>query len=138
MTEPERFTIEPDDFHAQLVGTTGDGQRFFMTTPFEPDNEYVALFLWNADGTFDSVDIDSFGPRETFNEADHQDALERRVSRLGQFTIESVSVAPFSVESHGAVFGFVPQETDGIVSVHLQPGDYMVFSEPWDSGQYDA
>lgn len=141
---PDRFTIVPDDYHAQLAGTTGDGRRFFITTPFEagtptdPGNEFVALFLWNADGTFDSIDVDAFGPRELVSEDDHQDALERRISRLGDFTIEAISVAPFAVQSHGTTFGFVPQEFEGSVSVNLQPGDYMAYYEPWESGDYDT
>lgn len=135
---PDRFTIEPDDYHAQLVGTAGDGRRFFITTPFEPDNEFVALFLWNADGSFDSVDVDAFGLREMLAENDHQDALERRVARLGDFTIEPISVAPFAVESHGTTFGFVPEDYEGHVSVVLRPGNYMAYSEPWDSGEYDT
>ena len=135
---PARFTIEPDEYHAQLAGTAGDGRRFFITTPFEPDNEFVALFFWKADGSFDEIDVDSFGPRELVAENDHQDALERRISRLGDFRIEPISVAPFAVESHGTTFGFVPQEYEGYVSVNLQPGDYMAFHEPWDSGDYDT
>lgn len=141
---PERFTIEPDDYHAQLAGTTGDGRRFFITTPFEPTtatdpgNEFVALFLWKADGTFDEIDVDAFGPRELLAENDHQDALERRIARLGDFTIEPISVAPFAVESHGTTFGFVPSEFEGRVSIELHPGNFMAFTEPWDSGEYDT
>lgn len=135
---PDRFTIVPDDYHAQLVGTAGDGRRFFITTPFEPGNEYVALFWWRADGEFDSIDVDAFGPRELLSETDIEDALERRIAQLGTFSIEEISVAPFAAESHGTTFGFVPQEFSGHVSVNLQPGDYMAFNDPWDSGEYDT
>lgn len=138
MNAPDRFTIVPDDYHAQLTGTAGDGRRFFITTPFEPDNEFVALFLWTSDGSFDEIDVDAFGPRELLAENDHQDALERRIARLGEFTIEPISVAPFAVESHGTTFGFVPQEYEGLVSITLLPGDYMAYTEPFDSGEYDT
>lgn len=144
MSAPDRFTIMPDDYHAQLAGTAGDGRRFFITTPFEPatptdpGNEFVALFLWKPDGSFDEIDVDAFGPREQLAENDHQDALERRIARLGEFTIEPISVAPFAVASHGTTFGFVPQEYEGLVSVTLQPGDYMAYTEPFDSGEYDT
>lgn len=135
---PARITIAPDDYQAQLVGTAGDGRRFFITTPFEPGDEYVALFFWSADGEFDSIDVDSFGPRELLSETDVEDALERRIAQLGTFRLEQVSVAPFVAESHGATFGFIPQEFSGHVSVNLMPGDYMSFNEPWDSGEYDT
>jgi hypothetical protein len=135
---PERFLIEPDDYHARLVGTAQDGRRFFITTPFEPDNEFVALFLWGADGSFDSIDVDGLGRRELLSDSDLQDALERRIARLGEFRIEPISVAPFAVESHGTTFGFVPQEFDGSVSIDLLPGNYMSYVEPWDSGEYDT
>lgn len=135
---PDRFLIEPDDYQAQLVGTAGDGRRFFITTPFEPGEEYVALFWWTADGEFDSIDVDAFGPRELLAETDVEDAIERRVAQLGGFRIEPISVAPFVAESHGTSFGFMPQEFSGHITVNLMPGDYMAFSDPWDSGEYDT
>ena len=142
MSAPTRFTIQPDDYHARFVGTTGDGLRFFITTPYEaptsidPGTEFVAMFLWNADGSFHSVDIDSFGPRETIHEMDRQDALERLFARTGEAVIEPISVEPFAVQSHGTTFGFVPFASGDVASVTLQPGDYMTYTSPWDGESY--
>jgi hypothetical protein len=59
-TAPERIAIEPDDFQARHVGHTADGRQFFLTTPFEPGGrEFVALYLFGADGSFAEARIDA-------------------------------------------------------------------------------
>jgi len=31
-----------------------------------------------------------------------------------------------------------PEDEDDELSISLEPGDYMAFYEPWDSGDYDT
>jgi hypothetical protein len=50
-------------------------------------------------------------------------------------------VAPFAVERFGTTFGLVlrvPDEDGDRWAVEAQPGNYMAFFEPWDSGVYDT
>jgi hypothetical protein len=136
---PGRITIVPDDYHAEYAGTAEDGRRFFITTPFLPGaNEFIATFFWKADGSYDSMNVEEFGPRESLDHAAREAALARHLSDLGAYVLEGISVAPFSEDAFGTSFGFIPQAYEGMVSVNLMPGDSMAFFEPWDSGEYDT
>ena len=141
---PERFTIVPDDYHAEYVGTAEDGRRFFTTTPFNAGtidgggNEFVATFFWRADGNYDSMSVDEFGSRATLDSAARKAALAKHLEGLGAYELEEISVAPFSDDAFGTKFGFIPRAYEGTVSVNLMPGDSMAFYEPWDSGEYDT
>jgi len=141
---PARFTIIPDDYHADFAGTAEDGRRFFLTTPFDPSSsEFVAVFLWRADGTFDEIRIDDLGPRDDLADGVQEAAIEKRLDELGDYRIEPISVAPFAVQSYGLTFGFVPNVSpgaggDGEVWVSVQPGDYMAYYAPWNNGEYDT
>jgi hypothetical protein len=71
---------------------------------------------------------------------DHDDHHAKQVGRTA-VTFERIEVAPFSVERFGTTFGLVPlepEEEDDEWSVEVQPGNYMAFLEPWDSGEYDT
>ena len=54
--KPESIAIDHDDYHAQHIGTTQDGNQFFQTTPFEAASdtskgcEYIALFIFDSEG----------------------------------------------------------------------------------------
>jgi hypothetical protein len=52
-----------------------------------------------------------------------------------------IEVAPFVVHRFGTEFGLVAREPDDeedAWAVEMQPGNYMAFFEPWDSGEYDT
>ena len=60
---------------------------------------------------------------------------------LGTVHFGRIEIAPFAVERFGTTFGLVPRtpETDEDEwVVEAQPGNYMAFFEPWDSGIYDT
>ncbi|WP_435822543.1 hypothetical protein [Microbispora bryophytorum] len=45
------------------------------------------------------------------------------------------------IDRFGTAFGLIPrepEEDDDTWWVILEPGDYMAFTEPWDSGRYDT
>ncbi|MDR7275263.1 hypothetical protein [Catenuloplanes atrovinosus] len=141
---PSRIAIEPDDHHAEHVGRTADGRQFFLTTPFEPEGEeFIALYLFDAGGRLLEAKIDSFGHRDTLDEAAHEAAYDARLAELGEVTIARIEVEPFAVDRFGTTFGLVawpPEEEDEDDEwwVIAEPGDYMAFSAPWDSGEYDT
>jgi hypothetical protein len=138
---PARFTIIPDDYHAELVGTAQDGRRFFVATPFGPSSTYVAVFLWTADGTFDEIRIDDLGPRNGLDFSAEDAAIEKRLAELGDYTIEPITVAPFAVGAYGETFGFVPHvppEGTDDAWISLLPGDYMAYYAPWNGEDYDT
>lgn len=144
---PKMIAIDHDDYHAEHVGHTADGRQFFLTTPFEPaiggrnGSEFVALYLFNAEGELLEAKIDDFGPRATLDEKKRRQVYDQRLKDLGEVTFDRIEVAPFAVERFGTTFGLVlrePEDEDDPWAVEAQPGNYMAFFEPWNSGQYDT
>ncbi|MER7281944.1 hypothetical protein ABT369_46680 [Dactylosporangium sp. NPDC000244] len=148
---PTRVAIDHDDYHAEFVGHTADGRQFFLTTPFrfasddDPGEEFVALFLFDAAGTFLEAHIDSLGPRATLDRAHAQSVHDARLASLGPVTYGRIEVAPFSVDRFGTTFGLLLREDTEFTEdggdpwwVELEPGNYMAFASPWDSGEYDT
>lgn len=144
---PKLIAIDHDDYHAELVGKTADGKQFFITEPFEPTtptepgNEFVALFLFHAEGQLLESFVDQFGPRSSMDIEARDATVQKRLEQLGEVSFERIEIAPFQVEKFGTVFGLVPNELedeDDELSISLVPGDFMAFSEPWDSGDYET
>ena len=144
---PTLIAINRDDHHAEHVGHTRDGRQFFLSTPFEPPlhddpgSEYVALFLFDADGALTDAKIDDFGPRETVDEIKVRRMLNQRLKELGNIVFDRINVKPFVVERFGRKFGLIPsppESEDDYWVVEMMPGNYMAFYEPWDSGDYDT
>jgi hypothetical protein len=146
---PSLIAINHDDYHAKHVGRTADGRQFFLTTPFGPasasgannGNEFVALYLFDEAGKLLDAIVNEFGPRPTLNEEGRRRVHERRLQELGAVTFERIEVVPFAVERFGTTFGLVPREPEDeedCWAVEVQPGNYMAFLEPWDSGDYDT
>lgn len=65
-------------------------------------------------------------------------ALHTYLDQLGDYELEPIAVAPFSHTVDAVVFGFVPQEYDGMWSVNIQPGDFIAYYAPWDGYEYDT
>jgi hypothetical protein len=144
---PYLVAINHDDYHAKYVGHTADGTQFFLTTPFEPasdrgkGSEYVALFLFDEEGNLLDAKIDDFGPRDKLDDAKRRRCFDGRIEELGEVTFDRIEVRPFEIERFGTTFGLVarvPEDEDDPWAVELQPGNYMAFFEPWDSGDYDT
>jgi hypothetical protein len=143
---PKTIAIDPDDYHAQHVGHTADGRQFFLTTPFEPaiggraGSEFVAMYLFDATGKLLEARIDDFGPRAV-QDREKRQVFEQRLRELGNVTFQRIQIAPFAVERFGTIFGLIlrPSEQEaGGWWVEVEPGNYMAFHEPWDSGEYDT
>ena len=145
---PALIVIDHDDYHAKYVGRTADGHQFFATTPFvpagpaTPGREFIAVYLFDARGRLLEARIDDLGARANVNSEAADQLFQRRITELGRITPGRIEVAPFEVERFGATFGLVaraPEEgaEDGWW-VEAQPGNFMAFHEPWDSGEYDT
>lgn len=144
---PDIIAINNDDYHAKYVGRTADGRQFILTAPFEPaiagrvDSEFVALYLFDAKGTLLYAKIEDFGPRATLDREERREVRDRWLQELGEVMYGRIEVAPFAIERFGTTFGLVlrePEEDDDPWVVEMQPGNYMAFFEPWDSGDYDT
>ena len=143
----EKVAIEPDDHAAKYVGWTAAGQQFFLTTPFQPavegsrGGEYLALYLFDADGRLSEHRIVDLGARETLDPAAAQAQLQAMFESLGPVEYRRIAVFPFAVDHDGVEFGLVlrePEDEEDDAAVEAQPGNYMAFFEPWDSGEYDT
>lgn len=144
---PNKIAIEHDDYHAKHVGRTTDGRQFILTTPFnpamggDPGGEFIALYLFDADGKLLEAKIDELGPRAKLDEERANKLYDQRLEELGEVRFRRVEVAPFSVKRFGTEFGLIvrePEEAGDPWAVIMQPGNYMAFFAPWDSGQYDT
>jgi hypothetical protein len=65
----------------------------------------------------------------------------QRLQDLGEVAFGRIEVQPFAIERFGTTFGLVlrePEDDDDEWAVEVQPGNYMAFFEPWDSGDYDT
>jgi hypothetical protein len=144
---PDLIAIDHDDYHAAHIGRTPEGNQFFLTTPFITPNEdqegseFVALYLFNAAGDLLEAKIDDFGPRSRMDKEARNLLCEQHLRSLGQVSYERIEVKPFVVTRFEAAFGLVvrdPEDEDDVWAVELEPGNYMAFFEPWDSGLYDT
>jgi len=144
---PTLIAVDHDDYHADRVGTTQDGMQFFVTMPFiaalgdEAGREFLAVFLFHSNGRFSEVRIDYLGPRPAVNREETQRLLDKRIAELGPVDYGRIEVQPFAIERFGTTFGLVsraPEAEDDSWWVELQPGNYMAFHKPWDSGEYDT
>ena len=154
---PEKIFILHDDYHARHIGQTSDGRQFFLTSAFEPaigeslGREFVALFLFDNDGTLIEDRIYELGTRQELgldgrlpgNKASGaiiDNAIKRRLAELGAVTFGDIEIRPFGIDRFGTTFGFLPREPeeDGDEwCVEFHPGNFMAFYPPWD-GLYDT
>ncbi len=145
---PESLLIAHDDYHAEYAGTLPDGRQFFLTAPFlvaadgpESGCEFLALYLFDSKGRLQDATIESFGPRATLDEDRRRARRDQLLATLGAVEYGDITIAPFSVSRFGTNFGFIahaPDEEFDEWFVTIEPGDYMCFYAPWDSGEYDT
>src|SRR5262245_28292681 len=145
---PDLVAIDHDDYHASHVGRTADGRQFFATAPFIPaarghaGREFVAVYLFDPHGGFLEARIDDVGPREGLDQGAAQRVFERRIAELGPIQFGRIEVRPFELRRFDTIFGLIarpPQDDDeGGWWVEAQPGNFMAFHHPWDSGAYDT
>ncbi len=147
MSKPTIIAIDHDDYHASHVGRLSDGRQFFLTTPFVPaiggsaGREFVALYLFDKRGRFLEAQVDDMGTRAELDEQRALSKFEQRLAELGPVEYDRIEVQPFEIERFDTIFGLVPrppEQDDDDWWVELQPGNYMAFHEPWDSGEYDT
>ncbi len=138
---PELIAINHDDYSAKHIGRTADGRQFFLTTPFVPGGrEFIALYLFDDEGSLLEAKIDDLGLR---NEVDNDAAralIDTRLAELGDFSFGDIEVAPFRLERFDTEFGLIaiaPEEDNEEWTVIAEPGNYMGFYPPWD-GDYDT
>jgi hypothetical protein len=143
---PDTISISRDDYLAEHVGRTPDGRQFFLTLPFDPSDrgeQFVALYLFDAAGRLLQAEVDALGAIGSVDAATatRRAACEARLRPLGPLAFGRIAVAPFSITRFGRVFGLVPRAPDQPGHpwrVEAEPGNYMAFVEPWDSGEYDT
>jgi hypothetical protein len=140
---PERFTIRPDDFHIPYAGTAEDGRKFFLSEELFADSNYVGLFLWRADGTFDEVRVNAVPRPKGLPPAQAAPAgatalIDERLDELGDYVLEPIEVEPFTTKVHGVTFGWRVSRFRGIYTINVEPGDFIAYYEPWDGRGYDT
>jgi hypothetical protein len=144
---PEIIAIDHDDDAARFIGRTSSGRQFILTTPFEaaisgkPGAEFLALYLFDLAGKLLDARIENLGPRATMDKDRRVKLRDQWLAELGDISYERIEVAPFSIKRFGTEFGLIvrePEDEEDVWAVEMQPGNYMAFFEPWDSGEYDT
>jgi len=147
MSKPDLIAIEHDEYHAKHIGQLSDGRQFFLTTPFVPalsgdaGREFVALFLFDPRGRLLEARIDDLGIRANLDRQHASRLYAQQLAELGAAEFGRIEVQPFAIERFGTTFGLVPrppEDEEDVWAVEMQPGNYMAFFEPWDSGDYDT
>jgi hypothetical protein len=144
---PTLIALDCDDYAAKYVGRTATGEQFFITTPFVPaigvdaGREFLAVYRFDQRGKLLDARIDDLGSRAELDLDQAGKLLAQRVADLGPVKFGRIEVQPFEIERFGTTFGIVPRspetDQDGWWA-EVQPGNYMAFHEPWDSGEYDT
>jgi hypothetical protein len=149
---PHRIALEPDGYLAKHVGRLSDGRQVVLTEPFIPaignesGREFCATYLFDSQGTLVTAHIDDLGPRSQLDAEQARNIRNRRLADLGAITSSRIEIWPFVVEAFGVTFGLIPRPPDEAAEasdfdswwVEVQPGNYMAFHAPWDSGEYDT
>lgn len=144
---PEYVEIEHDEYSAQYIGQTTDGRQFFFTTPFvpafggAPGREFLALYTFDASGNLLEARIEDLGVRKDLAKATWEEKSQKMLTSLGSLKFCRIRVRPFEVQQFGVSFGLIPREPedeDDEWAVEAQPGNYMAFFAPFDSGEYDT
>jgi hypothetical protein len=144
---PKTIALAHDEYAARFVGRTTDGRQFFLTNPFvpaiggNPGREFLALYLFDRVGALVGAQIESLGTRAGLDEDAARARRAAMLEAIGPVKFGGIKVAPFRVEMFGVEFGFIPQppeEPGDDWSVIVEPGNYMCFSPPWTSGEYDT
>ncbi len=81
------------------------------------------------------------GPRAALDKTKACEQYDRRLRDLGEVRFDRIEIAPFVVERFGMRFRLIvrePEDDGEPWAVQVQPGNYMAFFEPWDSGEYDT
>ncbi len=143
-----RIAINHDDYHANYVGQTSNRLQFFLTTPFivsMEDNlkrrEFLALYTFDTDGNFLEAYIDDLGELYTYSDTYAQRLTLQRLTQLGNKEYKRIVIRPFSIHVAGIIFGLIvhpPHDIHDVWTATFEPGNYMSFSEPWNSGDYDT
>lgn len=145
---PHWFTIRPDNYHVPHAGSAEDGRLFFLSDElFDWEDgvqtNFVGLFLWNADGTPSEVRVDRV-PRPTglppgqAVSAGADELIEKRLSELGQYRREPITVQPFLRTVDGVKFGWAITKFDSLYSIDVVPGNFIAYYEPWTGHDYDT
>ncbi|GAA2485346.1 hypothetical protein [Terrabacter carboxydivorans] len=142
---PTRFTIRPDDYHVPYAGTAQDGRKFFLSDElFAYDGRaWVGLFLWKPDGVFDEVRVSRIArgvgvPPGQATPGNGDGTLQAHLALLGAYTLEPITVQPFTETVDGAEFGWKVNHCDGMYTINIEPGDFICYYEPWDGYEYDT
>ncbi len=139
---PKTIPILHDDYHARHIGKLGNGNQFFLTTPFSPalkdeGCEFVATYIFDKSGVLIEHKIVSLGPRHKLD-ADHaRRTYSQHLDELGEVEFTDIQIELFSIEVYDTQFGLIKRDPEEGLALELLPGNYMAFFEPWD-GYYDT
>lgn len=143
---PAFIALDPDDAYAKYVGNTADGRCFFLTKPYvpappgKPEHDYLALYLFDEDGGLLEARIEDLGLRTQVDVNQARALRAAMLASLGMYTPGRIFIVPFRVERFGVEFGLIahpPKRPTDEWHVTVEPGHYMTFSPPWDSGVYE-
>jgi hypothetical protein len=104
-----------------------------------PTKDFVCTFIYDQDGRLSEHSIELIGVRGSYPKGGVEIAIDRHLRALGHNSVTDIWVRPFSLESHGTVFGLIPRRIKGGEwRVEFMPGNTLSFYAPWEAGEYDT
>ena len=107
----------------------------------------VAIYLFDQAGVLSEARIADLGPRAEMDPVFVRQVIEDMTAEVGAIDRRRIVIRPFELVRFGITFGLVPRppdepdpDADGFDEwwVEAQPGNYLAFHAPWDSGEYDT
>src|SRR5262249_56886979 len=144
---PMFVALDHDDAFAKYVGNLADKRQFFLTKPYLPappgqqEHDYLALYIVDEDGALLEARIEDLGLRDKVDVEKARGLRASMLASLGKYTPSRIFMVPFHTEKFGVEFGLVAHAPKRLIDewhVTVEPGHYMTFSPPWDSGEYDV
>ena len=153
---PEKIRLIPDDWHIRNVGRLRNGELFVVDSQLASKDmvttDFVCTFVFDPDGYLVRHSIDRLGERGSYDEAEVGRRFDAHLAALGDHEVTDIWIRPFEIESHGALFGFIPVPPEAFVDpdddassaedydwrVEFMPGNTLSFYPPWDMGGYDT
>lgn len=142
-----KVRLIPDRYRLTDLGQLDDGNYFWIDLQIANEGretrDFMATYYFDSNGDLIGHKIKDLGLRSSPDALSARETIEHEKTRIGEWDRKDFWVRPFSINSHGLVFGLVVRERqagelEGFQAVDAMPGWTLMFYPPWEDGQYDT
>ncbi len=106
-----KIRLVPDAWHLKDVGRLDNDALYRIDVQFSSEGndtrDFVVTYVFDLDGNLIWYEIEDLGLRSNSRQQGLSTILSQHREKLGGKLIADIRVRPFSVNSHGLVFGLV-------------------------------